>query len=133
MTEDENVEAGVENLWFIDFNWQKDRRAISILLRGCLCPEHRKQFEHGQAEAGELVDDIKNCCSRRPGFITGRMPIMESIFRLFLACGNEPLSLEELGKRLNEWRGGDTYRTSPEMLSHLLESDRYYSLNKFKG
>jgi hypothetical protein len=63
-------------------------------------------------------------------FITGQLPILESIFRLFLANGNQPLDLEELGRQLSEWRGGDTYRTSAEILSRLLASDQYYGLRQ---
>ena len=40
------------------------------------------------------------------------------------------LSSEELGKQLSEWRGGDTYCTSAEMLSRLLGSDQYYGLRQ---
>ena len=58
---------------------------------------------------------------------------MESIFRLFLAYGNEPLHLEELSRRLNDWRGGDSYRTSAEILSRLLENDLYYGLSQVEG
>ena len=45
----------------------------------------------------------------------------ESIFRLYLAGDNQPLTLEELGRQLSEWRDGDIYTTSPEILSRLLE------------
>jgi len=31
---------------------------------------------------------------------------------------------------LSEWRGGDTYRTSAEILSRLLASDQYYGLRQ---
>ena len=51
-------------------------------------------------------------------------------FRLFLVNGNQPLDLEELSKQLAEWRGGDTYRTSPEILSRLLDSSQYYGLRR---
>ena len=73
---------------------------------------------------------IKDCCSKAPNFITGELPILESIFRLFLTNGNQLLGLEELGTQLSEWRGGDTYRTSVEILSRLLSSDQYYGLHQ---
>jgi len=67
-----------------------------------------------------------------PGFITRELPILDNIFRLFLANGNQPFDVEELGSRLNELRGGDTYRTSPEILPRLLKSDRFYGLQQVK-
>jgi len=53
---------------------------------------------------------------------------MESAFRLFLANGNQPLDLIEMGRQLSDWRGIDTYRTSVEVLSRLLNKDMYYGI-----
>ncbi|GAI07324.1 unnamed protein product, partial [marine sediment metagenome] len=47
--------------------------------------------------AADLLTTIKDCCSKTPGFITDKLPILGSIFRLFLANGNQPLDVEELG------------------------------------
>ena len=52
------------------------------------------------------------------------------MFRLFLANGNQPLDLEELGKQLNDQLEGDTYRTSAEVLSRLLSHDQHYGLRQ---
>lgn len=117
--------------WFINLDWyQQNNRSFFALAQGCLCPKCREQLKEGEVSADDLVTTIKDCCSKTPGFITGKLPILESIFRLFLARGNQPLSVEELGKQLSEWRGGDTYRTSVEILSRLLESDQYYGLRQ---
>ena len=80
----------------------------------------------------DLLSAIKDCCSKTPGFITRQLPILESIFRLFLAGGNQPLDLEELGKQLGEWRERDIHSTSPEILSRLLSSDQYYGFSQVK-
>lgn len=131
MAEENKQTTETETLWFIDFDWhQKNNRSVAILIRQCLCPEHSEQSKQGKIEVKKLVTDIKNCCSKMPEFITEKMPVLESVFRLFLAYGNKPLNLEELAKRLSEQRGGDTYRTSVEILPRLLESDQYYGLNK---
>ena len=79
------------------------------------------------------MSTIRDCCSKTPGFITHNLPILESIFRLFLANNNQPLDLEELGEQLSQWRGGDTYGTSAEVLSRLLESDQYYGLRRVQS
>jgi len=84
----------------------------------------------GEIPASDLLANIKNCCCQAPDFISGDLPILESVFRLFLANGNEPLNVEELGKQLSKRRGRDTYRTSAEILSRLLESDQYYGLGQ---
>jgi len=105
------------------------------LAEGCLCPKCREQLQAGGREvsANDLLSTIRDCCSQTPEFITHNLPILESIFRLFLANGNQPLDLEELGKQLSQWRGGDAYRTSAEVLSRLLESDQYYGLRQVKS
>ena len=116
--------------WFIDLDWcQQSNRSFSALAQGCLCPKCQERLK-GETSAADLLVTTKDCCSKAPNFITGELPILESIFRLFLTNGNQPLDLEEIGKQLSEWRGGDTYRTSVEMLSRLLSSDQYYGLRQ---
>ena len=80
----------------------------------------------------DLLATIKDCCSKAPEFITYRLPILEGVFRLLLANGNQPLDVEELGKQLRERLDGDAYRTSPEILSRLLGHDQYYGLRQVK-
>ncbi len=118
--------------WFIDLDWhEQHNRSFLALAQRHLCPKCREQLT-GEIAAADLLTAIKDCCSQTPGFITGELPILDSIFRLFLANGNQPLDVEELGKQLSEWRGGDTYRTSPEILPRLLNSDQFYGLRQVK-
>ncbi len=119
--------------WFIDLDWyQRCNRSFSALAQGCLCPQclKRLKVEEGEISATDLLSNIRDCCSQTPDFITGESPVLESIFRLFLANGNQSLDLEELGKQLSEQRGVDTYRTSVELLSRLLDSDQYYGIKQ---
>ncbi len=119
--------------WFIDLEWyQQSNRSFSALAEPCLCPKCSKQLEiaEGRTASADLLSTIKDCCSKTPAFITRELPILESIFRLFLANGNQPLDLEELGKQLSEWRSGDTYCTSAEILSRLLRRDEHYGLRQ---
>ena len=119
--------------WFIELDWyQPNNRSFFTLARACLCPKCRERLkvEEGEISAADLLSNIRDCCSNAPDFVTGELPILESIFRLFLANGNQPLDLEELGQQLGERRGGDTYRTSIEVLSRLLKSDQFYGLRE---
>jgi hypothetical protein len=97
-----------------------------------MCPTCQERLKGGEREipASDILTTIRGCCSQEPGFISGELPILESVFRLFLANGNEPLDVEELGKQLSKCCGSDTYRTSDEILSRLLESDQYYGLRQ---
>jgi hypothetical protein len=119
--------------WFIDLNWlEQNERSFLVLAKGCLCPQCRERLE-GEGEevsAADLLANIRDCCSKAPGFITEKSPILESVFRLFLANGNQPLDLKELGKQLVERQGGSPRRTSAAVLSRLLGNERHYGLRQ---
>jgi len=118
--------------WCIDLDWlEQNNRSFLVLARGCLCPKCRERLGEGKGKisAADLISNIRDCCSQTPGFITDRLPVLESIFRLFLANGNQPLDLEEMVKQLSEWRG-DSRRTPAEVLSRLLKNERYYGLRQ---
>ena len=135
MVEEEISTESPTTRWAIALDWfQQNNRSISALIREYLCPKCAKQLSaKGKENSPDaLMSAIKDCCSHTPEFINERLPISESIFRLFLANGNQPLDLEELGERLSELRSGDPYRTSPEILFRLLKSDRYYGFQEAK-
>jgi len=119
--------------WFIDVDWYvQNNRSLYTLAQSYLCPDCTKQLskEGKEISVDALLSTIKDCCSHAPGFITDHLPILESVFRFFLANGNQPLDLEELGEQLSEWRGGDTYRTSADILFRLLSIEQYYGLQE---
>ncbi|MFC1929397.1 hypothetical protein ACFLW6_00805 [Chloroflexota bacterium] len=121
--------------WLIDLDWyRQNNRSLYMLARSHICPECTKKLgaEGKEASEDKLLATMRDCCSRSPVFITEQTPILESIFCLFLANGNQSLNLEEIGKQLNERWGGDAYRTSPELLSRLLRHDCYYGVREIK-
>jgi len=118
--------------WFIDLDWlEQNNRSFLVLAQACLCSRCRERLgeSKGEISAADLISNIRDCCSQTPEFITDRLPVLESIFRLFLANCNQPLELEELVKQLSEWRG-DSRRTPAEVLSRLLRNERYYGLRQ---
>ncbi len=128
--EDTGVEQE-EQRWFIDVDWlERNDRSFPALAERCLCSDCRKRLKdsRGGPSNDELFATVSDGGSVAAGFISGATPIMESVFRLFLANGNQPLDLIELGRQLSDWRGVDTYRTSAEVLSRLLRHDRYYGI-----
>ena len=115
--------------WFIDSNWHPQQgRSISTLLQSCLCNNCCKKLakEDDQPSDSELLNQVQECSNHNSEFITTQMPILESMFRFFVASGNIPMTVEELGRQLSERRGSDISRTSPEILLRLLKNDRYY-------
>jgi len=133
MNEEEITTDQVEPSYFIDLDWlQQNNRSFSILARGYLCPQCRERLKE-EISPDELLTTIKDCCSKTAGFITDKLPILESIFRLFLANGNQPLEVEELRKQWSEWSGGDTFLASAEVLSRLLRDEQYYGIRRVTG
>lgn len=119
--------------WCIDLEWyQQQNRSFLSLAWGYLCPKCSGKLKGKNTSVTGLLSKLKNCCAKSKDFITADLPITESIYRLFLANGNQPLNLEELGKRLSQLGNGDTYRITPtpEILRSLLESDRYYGFGQ---
>ena len=133
MAEKEITTDQVEPSYFIDLDWlQQNNRSFSILVRGYLCPRCRERLQE-EISPDELLTTIKDCCSKTAGFITNKLPILESIFRLFLANGNQPLEVEELRKQWSEWYGGDIFLASAEVLSRLLRDEQYYGIRRVTG
>jgi hypothetical protein len=115
--------------YFIDLDWYQQReRSFATLAESRLCPTSRKK-EKTKSEAA-LLRTIRQCCSKRDGFITPNMPLLEMIFRLLLANGNQPLELEQMQEQLQKWLG-DTSNArdlSVPKLKRMLGNDQYYGL-----
>lgn len=130
----EEVVAQQDNpRWFIELGWfQQNNRSFSVLAQNYLCAKCSKRLARQGKEIPDekLLATIKDCCAQSPDFINYKLPILESVFRLFLSNGNEPLDLGELGRQLNERLGGDSYRTSSDILGKLLRRDNYYGLTQ---
>lgn len=115
--------------YFIDMNWyQEQGRSFALLATSRLCPSSQKKKIPKSETA--LLNTIKQCCSKWEGFVTPGMPLVEMIFRLFLANGNMPLALEQIQEKLQQ-RLSDS--TEPRDLSipklkRIINEDRYYGL-----
>ena len=117
--------------WAIDLNWLKTNgRSFSILARDTLCAKCRKKLKTDTIEVkpADLLKAVESCCSKADNFIAPGLPFQESIFRVFLANGNKPLTLKELGEHLTRRRGADIYRTSAAFLSRMMQNDNYYGI-----
>ena len=117
--------------WAISLDWfDTNNRSARLMIKEYICLNCAEELEHKKKSPTpqELITRVQKCAQHTPDFINHKMPIMDSIFRLFLSNGNKPLSLEEISQQLIQRREGDSYRTSPELLLNLLVSDRYYGL-----
>jgi hypothetical protein len=101
----------------IDFDWWKNHdRDWRVYLRSFLCEEHQKVFENLNND--ELIDWVDpdtaevtqvdglqhiliSHCARQEGFLTEKMALVDSVFRVFLSNGNKPLTVEQLSEILD--------------------------------
>jgi len=101
----------------IDFEWwKKHDRDWRVYLRGFLCEEHQAMYEN--MENDEIIDwvDPKTAevsqvdglqhilithCAKQDDFLKRNMALVDSVFRVLLSNGNQPMTPEELGDRLN--------------------------------
>ena len=91
--------------WFVNLDWfTENNRSITPLLLDRLCPDCRKQYksEKGGMNPKKLLRVINDCCATNPAFLKSDMPVVERVFRLFLANGNTQLSTDEIVEQLNE-------------------------------
>lgn len=108
----------VDTKFHIDFSWwDKQNKDIRVLMMDLLCVgchetaglvSNAKMVDMVDPETAEVTrvdaiwEAIRACCSLKPGYITPDTPLLDSIFRLFLANGNKPLSVQELYERLDK-------------------------------
>jgi len=133
MTEEVTVNLPAKTRWAIATDWfPLNNRSITAILKNYLCPECAKKFQSEDKKSTPelLMAAINNCCSRSPGFINEKLPVLEGIFRFFLTNGNTPATIEELGDQISRIRGGNAYQNSPEALLRVLKSDMYYGLQE---
>ena len=92
----------------------------------------RASFEIRRVKYGSSpIRVIRDCCSKKRNYITPDMPTLEAVFRVFVANGNLPLTLENVREQLAEWcpGGGCQWLLLPvEQLERLVQHDRYYGI-----
>ena len=127
------IKPTIQTRFHIDFDWwgQSDRN-WRVDLRSFLCPEHQIAF--AESNGDEMVDWVDpetaevqrvdglhhiliTHCAKEPDFITQRTTLVDSVFRIFLANGNTPLTPVELAEQLGRL---------PQTILTTLSSGRVY-------
>lgn len=72
---------------------------------------------------------IEECCSQKEGYITPRTPLLEAIFRVFLANRNVPMTIEEIRSQLTMFNyGGDRELSDDTLRRVLAAAESYYGI-----
>jgi hypothetical protein len=136
------VKPTLQTRYHIDFDWwgQSDRD-WRVHLSSLLCPEHQEAFSDFKAD--EMVDWVDpdtaevqrvdglqhvliSHCAKEAGFISERTALVDAVFRLFLANGNDPMTIADLAERLGRppyvllktLSGGRVYRGLRPVMEH---------------
>ncbi len=78
---------------------------------------------------------IRDCCSRARDYITPETPLLEAIFRVFLANGNQPMTVAAVREHLLTYLPEMAALRSDypvEMLERLIRADRAYGLREHR-
>jgi len=125
----------VDTKFHIDIKWweQEQGRDIRVYMREALCEECQQDLGHlDQLEEVDWVDEetaevsrvdalwhsLRTCCSLKRDYITPASPVIDAVFRTFLANGNKPLSIQELYELLD--------RRPPQVLLRILAGGPVY-------
>ncbi len=124
----------VKTKFHIDLTWwERKKRDIRVHMLDHLCEECRGnvgtlsetiELDVVDPDTAEVTrvdaiwEAIRACCSLKPDYISADAPLLDSIFRLFLANGNKPLSILELHERLD--------RRPPETILRVLTRGQVY-------
>ncbi len=127
------VKPTIQTPYHIDFDWwSQNERNWRVHLSEYLSEEHRivlgqtgpvEYIDVIDSETAEVrqVDAIQHLLiahyANNDRFLTESSSLVESIFRLFLANGNAPLTAADIAERLHR---------SPEMILKVLSGARVY-------
>ena len=127
------VKPTLQTRYHIDFDWWgKNDRDWRVYLRNILCPMHQQAFADSMTDElvdwvdpdtaeVQRVDGLQNVlithCAKEPSFYNEHATLVDSVFRLFLANGNTPMTPIELSERLGR---------QPENILNTLSGMRVY-------
>ncbi len=111
------VKPTLDTPFHIDFDWWKQHdNNWHIFLYGYLCPEHQTTYANAGQEVNvdwvdpdtaevRTVDGLQQVlmahCARQPEFVTSNTTLVDSVFRVLLANGNEPMTANQLGNLIH--------------------------------
>lgn len=121
----------------IDLGWyEAQEKSLTTLLVRCMCPKHQRRWSsaHTDRPPEEAIAAIKGCCSQEEDFLASSLPLAEAIFRTLLSEGNQPVSAEDIARRLAAWNTDqDRARdVSPPTIVRLLEHTESYGFRRVK-
>jgi hypothetical protein len=110
------IKPTLQTKFHIDFDWwERETQTFRVYLMSHLCPEHQAAFDkeapvelldNVDMDTGEVtpIDRLQYIlgahCAQQPGWLTTHLPLVDAVFRVFVANGNHPLTPEELAEKI---------------------------------
>ena len=126
------VKPTVNTPFHIDFEWwQQNDREWRVHLLSCLPQEYQQAFADAGDEEVDWIDPetaevqrvdglqhiLRIHCSLQPGYVDTHTPLVDAVFRVFLANNNKPLTPAELSARI---------KRPPKMILRVLAGHRVH-------
>lgn len=126
------IKPTIETEFHIDYDWwARDERDLHVYLLSHLPPEQQAYFSEQQEDTTidwidpqtaevKKMDGIQVAlqdASQSENFISQQTSLVDAVFRVFLANGNQPLTPLELGEKINR---------QPRMILRTLSGTRVY-------
>lgn len=110
----------------IDFDWwERHGREYRVYLRSHLCEEHQADFGYEDDAEDRMLDwvnlhtaqvsridrveyTLRSHCARQPEFLRKHISMVDAVFRVFIANGNQPLTVSELATSIGREGGANT-------------------------
>jgi hypothetical protein len=158
--DDENLMVGEPEgepvRYYIDIGWYDQHdRSFRAVAQGRFCQSclgkigtvteervptvdkktNRVVYETREIRYGENpMAVIRQCCSKQRNYITPETPLLEAVFRVFLANGNQPATLERIREQLGDWISlrDRPHNYAGELIERLIANDHRYGLRPFE-
>ena len=145
----------VKPRFFIDERWfETANRSFRAMAQARMCDSCKEKLGTETQERAPSIDPhtgrvvfeirtvpfgqsptsvIRSCCSKRRDYITPETPVVEALFRVFLASGNQPMDAERLREELSNYvsMSDRPHNYSAELIERIIKKDRYYGLQRF--
>jgi hypothetical protein len=151
------AETAEEARYFVDPQWYDERGLVfSSVAQARLCYSCASKLGTEVEERYPVIDPktkrvtfefrrvpyaanplpiIRDCCSRARDYITNETPLLEAVFRVFLANGNQPMTVSTVREHLLTYLPEMAALRSDypvELLERLIRGDRSYGLKEHK-
>ncbi|MBI2864254.1 MAG: hypothetical protein HYX94_06790 [Chloroflexi bacterium] len=142
----------IETRYHIDTDWYRQQgKSFEVMAQSRMCASCKKKLGTETEERVPSMDQksgrvvfqvqkvpygsnpfvaVRDCCGKKKEFISASTPVLEAVFRLFLANANQPLTLDDVQQKLEEAAGyaQTGHHVGPDLLRRLLDHDRQYGI-----